>query len=98
MAKKCFRCRGAIAYVLLPRYPITTLDDDVILVLELPAQRCTQCGQLFFTAEVTEILDALRRGEVVPPRRKLTIPAFKVPAHLREAARAEPVVQESPSP
>jgi YgiT-type zinc finger domain-containing protein len=88
MAKKCFRCRGAITFVLLPRYPITTARDEVVLILDLPAQRCTQCGQLFFTSGVTEILDALRRGETEAQRRRVVLATYKMPAHLREATRS----------
>ena len=91
---KCFRCRGAISYVLLDRYPVTTVTDDVVMILDLPAQRCTQCRQLFFSTAVAETLDALRRGEIAAPRRRLIMPAYKIPTQLREAAKTQPVTQE----
>ena len=96
MAKKCFRCRGAINFVSLTRYPVTTREDDVILVLDLPAQRCVQCGQLFFTPEITAMLDGLRRGEIVAPRRRLAIGAYAVPTALREATKAQVLASDNP--
>jgi YgiT-type zinc finger domain-containing protein len=52
---KCFFCKGELTDSVTTH--VVTLDDCIIIVKNVPCQRCDQCGETFFSDEVAEHLE-----------------------------------------
>jgi len=55
--KDCFRCKGGIT----PKFKThaVTLDNCVIIVKNVPALVCNQCGEVYFADKVMQNLEAI---------------------------------------
>ena len=53
----CFRCKGDTENRLMTH--AATLDKCVIIIKNVPALVCNQCGEVYFTDEVIEKLEAI---------------------------------------
>ena len=53
----CFRCRGDTDQRL--KTHAVTLDKCVIIVKNVPALVCKQCGEVYFTDDVMQKLEAI---------------------------------------
>ena len=51
----CFRCKGSVEAKL--KTHTVTLDDCVIIVKNVPALLCSQCGEAYFTDDVMKNLE-----------------------------------------
>ena len=53
----CFMCKGDME----PKRKtyVATLEDAVIIVKNVPALVCNQCGEVFYTLEVTQALERI---------------------------------------
>jgi YgiT-type zinc finger domain-containing protein len=54
---KCFFCKGELTDSMTTH--VVTLDNCVIIVKDVPCQRCAQCGETFFSDEVAERLETI---------------------------------------
>ena len=53
----CFRCKGDIEQKL--KTHAATLDQCVIIIKNVPALVCKQCGEVYFSDEVMQKLEAI---------------------------------------
>lgn len=54
---KCFFCKGELTDGTTTH--VVTLDNCVIVVKNVPCDRCSQCGEAFFSDEVAERLERI---------------------------------------
>ena len=52
----CFRCKGDTEQKL--KTHVATLDKCVIIIRNVPALVCEQCGEIYFTDDVMRSLEA----------------------------------------
>lgn len=52
---KCFFCKGDLTTSTTTH--VVTLDHCIIIIKDVPCERCGQCGETFFSDEVTERLE-----------------------------------------
>jgi YgiT-type zinc finger domain-containing protein len=57
----CYRCKGTIEQKL--RTHAATLEQCVIIVKNVPALVCTQCGEVYFNSEVAQKLENILDGQ-----------------------------------
>ena len=53
----CFRCKGDMEQKL--KTHAITLDKCVIIIKNVPALVCTQCGEVYFTDDVMQKLEII---------------------------------------
>ena len=53
----CFRCKGDIENKL--KTHVVTLDKCVIIIKNVPALVCNQCGEVYFTDDVMRKLEGI---------------------------------------
>ena len=53
----CFRCKGNTENRL--RTHAATLDECIIIIKNVPALVCTQCGEVYFTDDVMANLEVI---------------------------------------
>lgn len=53
----CFMCKGDMEPK--TRTYVATLENAVIIVKNVPALVCNQCGEVFYTLEVTRVLESI---------------------------------------
>jgi YgiT-type zinc finger domain-containing protein len=73
-AKSCPFCGGDREGDRVATVPIT-VDATVVIVKDVPAEVCSQCGELFVTTEVSEIITEYVR-EMVQKGTELTVVHF----------------------
>jgi len=61
---KCFFCKGKVVDGFTT--DVTDLESSVIIIRKVPCHKCSQCGEVSFTLNVSErleqIVDALRES------------------------------------
>jgi len=76
MTENCDRCRGK----LLPGK--TSLEirrgENLIILRDVPADVCQQCGEAYLSARVSEKLDAFLDEPPRQPLRYVTVPEFSL--------------------
>ena len=74
MADKCFFCKGKVAQEKV------NVDfrwgKDLIVIEDVPAKVCRQCGEKYFDAEAYKEMERLAKGRMKPLKR-LTIDVIK---------------------
>jgi len=74
MADKCFFCKGKVVQEKV------NVDfrwgKDLIVIEDVPARVCRQCGEKYFDAEVYKEMERLAKGRIKPFKR-LTIDVIK---------------------
>jgi len=53
----CFRCKGSAKCAF--KTHVATLEDCVIIIKNVPALTCNQCGEAYFTDEVVQNLELI---------------------------------------
>lgn len=53
----CFFCKGQLADSTTTH--VVTFDNCIIVVKNVPCERCSQCGETFFNDEVAERLEQI---------------------------------------
>lgn len=57
---KCFFCKGELSDSTTTH--VVTFDDCIIIVKNVPCERCNQCGETFFNDDVAERLEHIVNG------------------------------------
>ena len=52
----CAFCKGKETKTVLDKY-LVSLNDTVLIVNRVPSIECVQCGEKFYTDEVSEVLE-----------------------------------------
>ena len=74
MADKCFFCKGK---VIQEKVNVDfRWGKDLIVIEDVPAMVCRQCGEKYFDAEVYKEMERLAKGRIKPLKR-LTIDVIK---------------------
>ena len=54
---KCIMCKGNIAQV---RHTfVQEIDDSIIIIKNVPALVCSQCGEVYYSDEISENLEEI---------------------------------------
>lgn len=77
MKDPCYFCKGEL------RPANVTVDfrwggGDLVVIEDVPAYVCSQCGERYFDAEVSEKVEKLALAQTKPTR-TITIPVLKFP-------------------
>ena len=71
---KCYFCKG--------KTEIKNVDvdfrwgDKLFVVQDVPVEICTQCGERYYSAEVSKKLDELVKKSSQKPQKTLEVPVF----------------------
>jgi len=70
---KCYVCQGDVEHKLV------TVEREwqgkKIIIESVPAEVCEQCGERFFDADTTLKMEKIRKANVFPQERIISIPA-----------------------
>lgn len=76
---KCYKCGNAMENAILIQHVVTTLNGHTIVCLDVPIDRCPECGEVYFSSTVAEIFDKIRRGVLYPDETAVVeLPALSV--------------------
>jgi len=70
--KNCYLCQGSLGH------KFVTVERDwngkKIIIENVPAEVCEQCGESFFDAETTMKMEKIKKAAVYPQERTISIP------------------------
>ncbi|QDI91588.1 type II toxin-antitoxin system MqsA family antitoxin [Salicibibacter halophilus] len=71
--KKCFLCKGDLTH---QRVSVERKwNDKKIIIEDVPAEVCEQCGEHYFDGETTLKLEKIKKAGVFPQEQLVNIPA-----------------------
>jgi YgiT-type zinc finger domain-containing protein len=74
--KTCYFCKGRVVEKRIEH--LHRWGEEVILLQDVPADVCEQCGEVYFSPEVLEMMDQITL-EQAKPKATLTVPIFSLP-------------------
>ena len=78
--KKCYFCRGTVEGKRITH--VHRWGDQVIILEDVPADVCLQCGEVYLSPDVLEAMDRLVNGEVnEKPKREVRVPVYSLLEH-----------------
>ncbi|MFQ6041777.1 MAG: YgiT-type zinc finger protein [Candidatus Poribacteria bacterium] len=95
---KCYKCGKPMKKAILREHVVTTINGHIIVCLDVPIHRCPDCGEVYFSSTVAEMLasltddfvlrfDNIRRGLLSPDETAVVeLPALSVQRRLTVAA------------
>lgn len=92
----CYFCGGSVSvqYVSAMRH----WKGRYILIENVPAYVCDQCGERYYDAAVAEQMDRIMRAsETTAARREICVPVFEMPAVYPTPRATGAVVRDKPS-
>ena len=66
MIAKCAECGTALKTVTLAQYERRGPATGLIIFEDVPACECPNCGEQYFSADVSEVMDRVLHGGVKP--------------------------------
>ncbi len=83
---KCYKCGKLMKKAILREHIVTTLNGHTVVCLDVPIDRCPECGEVYFSSTVAEIFDKIRRGLLSPDETAVVeLPALSVHRRLTAA-------------
>ena len=74
--KTCYFCQGEIIRKRIRH--VHHWGDEIVIFENVPAEVCTQCGEVYFSPEVLGMMDKATM-EQTPPDKSITVPVFSLP-------------------
>ena len=74
--KTCYFCQGEVINQRIRH--VHHWGDEIIIFENVPAEVCTQCGEVYFSPEVLETMDK-DTLEGTPPDKSISVPVFSLP-------------------
>ena len=66
MIKQCVECGAEVKSVVLHQYERRGKATGLVIFEDVPAVECPNCGEQYFAAEVSELMDKVLQGGVKP--------------------------------
>jgi len=80
----CVNCGHQMLHTKLPKYVVNTYLLQPVVCLDVPVEKCPNCGEIYFPAEVAELFEEIR-SECFEIRDKITM---EIPACSLDLALA----------
>ena len=77
MISRCAECGSDLKDVTLRQYERRGKQVGLVIFEDVPARECPQCGEQYFSAEVSEQMETVLSGQVHPTGRT-TIATFSL--------------------
>ncbi|MBM3156858.1 MAG: type II toxin-antitoxin system MqsA family antitoxin [Chloroflexi bacterium] len=74
--KTCYFCKGKIVNKRIRH--VHHWGEEIIIFENVPADVCTQCGEVFFSPEVLETMDKVSQKRIAP-KKSIAVPVFSLP-------------------
>ncbi len=74
--KTCYFCQGEVINKRIRH--VHHWGDEIVIFENVPAEVCTQCGEVYFSPEVLEMMDKVTL-ERTPPDKSIAVPVFSLP-------------------
>jgi YgiT-type zinc finger domain-containing protein len=72
----CINCGHQMIDHTLPKYVVNTYALQPVVCLNVPVEKCPNCGEIYFPAEVAEMFEKIRSEQMEPPDKiTMEIPA-----------------------
>lgn len=72
----CYFCKGKIVKKKIEH--LHRWGSRIILLQDVPAEVCEQCGEVYFSPEVLEMMDQITLRQATP-KATLAVPIFSLP-------------------
>jgi len=73
---RCYFCKGEVVEKRIRH--VHHWGDEIVIFENVPAEVCTQCGEVYFSPEVLRMMDKATSGQTSPDRSVAT-PVFSLP-------------------
>lgn len=74
---KCFFCKGTVKAERVVH--IHRWEEGVIILEDVPAEVCKQCGEVYFAPKVLQAMDRLAQaGQKEKPKKQLLVPVYSL--------------------
>ena len=73
--KTCYFCKGEVVEKRIQH--VHQWVNKIVLFEDVPAEVCQQCGEIYFSPEVLEKMDAVTMGEE-EPKATISVPIFSL--------------------
>ncbi len=73
--KQCYFCRGIIVKKKMRH--IHHWGDEIMVFEDVPAEVCSQCGEVYLSPEVLAKMDEVVKNKTTP-QKSITIPVFSL--------------------
>ena len=73
--KTCYFCKGKIINKRVRH--VHHWGDEIVIFENVPAEVCTQCGEVYFSPEVLGMMDKATLGRT-PPDKSISVPVFSL--------------------
>ena len=74
--KTCYFCKGKIVKKRIRH--VHHWGEEILIFENVPADVCTQCGEVFFSPEVMEMMDEVSQKRTAPEK-SIAVPVFSLP-------------------
>ena len=66
MIKQCVECGTEVRSVVLRQYERRGKTAGLVIFEDVPAAECPNCGEQYFSAQVSELMDKVLQGSMKP--------------------------------
>lgn len=66
MIKQCVECGSELSQVVLRQYERRGKATGLVIFEDVPAAECPRCGEQYFAADVSRLMDEVLRGGIKP--------------------------------
>lgn len=74
--KKCYFCQGKIINKRIRH--VHQWGDEIVIFENVPAEVCTQCGEVYFSPDVLKMMDSSTLQDA-SPEKSIAVPVFSLP-------------------
>ncbi len=74
--KTCYFCQGKVVNKRIRH--VHHWGDEIVIFENAPAEVCTQCGEVYLSPEMLEMMDKVTL-ERTPPDKSIAVPVFSLP-------------------
>ncbi len=74
--KTCYFCQGEVINKRIRH--VHHWNEEIVIFENVPVEVCTQCGEVYFSPEVLEMMDKATL-EQTPPDKSIAVPVFSLP-------------------
>ena len=75
--KKCYFCQGSVKAQRVTH--VHRWDEQLIILEDVPAEVCQQCGEVYFALDALQAMDRLaQEGPKEEPKKQLLVPVYSL--------------------
>jgi YgiT-type zinc finger domain-containing protein len=73
--QQCYFCKGSVIKKVVTH--VHTWEGKIFLFEDVPADVCQQCGEIYFSPDILEVMDKIVTSDM-EPKTKVAVPVFSI--------------------